>query len=1002
MESLSMLKNADDVGSLIKSLVGSDDMTRVLNSLVRAVIYIRTGYHLKGSRTESVPDLELSIKNLLENYGGAEFEEIYPVIRELVRLIPKFQIFGIDIAELRDIAHDFDAKYRYDDKFRSIASDIRKLTHQNLSDRVITKIDAFEQFLKSDKKSAIVDGSVIVDADSKSKDELLRSEFFLSLVDLKEKLKIAWNSNSNQGDRAYLQDQFIRIVNQILKDLSSEEISEMPDYLQFLDYFVESMDDLRAFDLENISIGRIRYYLKKIIEQAIKGQTRNKGAILFRLITVDTLLEQVAFIYYSNVVNSVTTTINHENYFDTLKVLFELALCSRAVGHGTKHLGRFAFLLDNILRQMPERPDRAAHFPTIVNAMNAELEKNFFYLQDLYFKNIEAETLGRKFQLGNNILNDLIREKTTHLLGNIINNLKTYYEEIKKEAFTKVLESFDRKSDFQIDDFIYHFGTDINPETGLKLSPEFMGGKGYSLATSSKIILENGLENIGVPKGSGFSTLTWHQIKGRADRISDFRSGLADVIRNIEKRSGKRFGDSRNPLLLMARSGGVMSLPGILDTISHIGLNMDITASWSSSIEEPIRAYHAYINFILSYAESVLGLNPDRFIKYSGTLSYKELYSYKLDQLKDYAGTLLKKIQSIIDSKNAIPEEPFEQIYASSIAVFQSFENELVHRQAMSYGIPEQFRTSCIIQECLPILSSDDCSGVLFTRNPATGKTAHKYQEHIEFRDGYFGNAIVEGMIKPSLTEEFIESHQAQYEVLKKFKYFDEREQRYPTDIEFAVRNSTVYIVQSRILQQSPAAQIMNSYDFYKEGIYSPFKLIKRTAFSFNKEIIETYIDSKEVKNAPVIACGRPVNGGAVSGRLVKDHKNIGKFDDKIIYITESNVPPSIIMQEKTISGYISREGGITSHAAIVAISEHKPCVTDVKWSAGDREDEIILGGTSLREGDCITLDANTGNIYLDEVPIIESDVIDEDYLVVRKKILEVIDELVPEGSFRN
>jgi phosphohistidine swiveling domain-containing protein len=1002
MESLAIIKKADDVASLLKSLVDSDNMTHVLNSLARAVIYIRTGHHLKGSRTESVPDLEISIKEFLKNYKGADFEDIYPVIRELVRLIPKFQIFGIDIAELRDIAHDFDSQYRHDDKFRSIASDIRKLTHQNLSDRVITKIDKFEQFLKSNEKSAIVDGSVIVDADPGSKEELLNSELFANLVDLKEKLKLAWTGNRDQRDRVHLQNQFVRIVQLILKDLSSEEIAKMPDYLLFLDYFVESLEDLRAFDLENISIGRMRYYLKKFIEQIIKGQIRNKGEILFRLITIDTLLEQVAFIYYSNIVNSVRTTINRENYFATLRVLFELALCSRAVGHGTKHLGRFAFLLENILRQMPERPDRAAHFPTIINAMNSELEKNFSCLQDLYFKNIDAENMGKKLQLGNNILNDLIREKTTHLLGNIINNLKTYHEEIKREGFTKVLESFDGKTDFQISDFIYNFGTDIHPEPGLKLSPEFMGGKGYSLAASSKIILDNGLENIDVPKGLGFSTLTWHRIKGKPDRITDFKSSLNNVIRGIEKRSGKFFGDGRNPLLLIARSGGVISMPGILDTISHIGLNMDITASWSSAIEDPFRAYQAYINFILSYAKSVLGINPSLILKYSGKLNFKEPYSYRLNYLKDYAGILLKEIQSITDSEKAIPEEPFEQIYASSIAVFQSFENDLVHRQAMNYSIPEQFQTSCIVQECLPILSSDDCSGVLFTRNPATGKTAYKYEEHIEFRDGYFGNVIVDGIIKPSLTEEFIESHPAQYEVLKKFKYFDEREQRYPTDIEFAVRNGTVYIVQSRILQQSPAAQIMNSYDFYREGIYSPFKLIKRTAFSFNKEIIETYINGKQVKNAPVIACGRPVNGGAVSGRLIQNHKNITKFDGKIIFITESNVPPSIIMQEKTIAGYISREGGITSHAALVAISEHKPCVTDVKWSAGDNENEIILGGTSLIEGDYITLDANTGNIYINEVPIIESDVIDEDYMIVRNRILEVIDELVPEGSFRH
>ncbi len=993
-----ILKNVDDVTSLISSLKWTEDMTPVRDSLVRAVIYLRSEQLLKGSKTESIAQLELSIKDYLYHYDGTDFEEIYPVLRELVRLIPKFQIFGIDIAELRDIAHAFDSAYRYDDIFRSIASDIRKLTHQNLSEKVITKIESFSSFLKSDESSAIIEGSIVAGATREAKDELLNSNIFSELLELKDKLKIAWSNKSDQREKVYSQSEFVRIIKLILDDLSPEEISKMPGYLLFLDYFVESLEGLRSFTLEDIPIGRIRYYLKKFIEQIIRGKVKNKGDILFRLITIDTLLEQVSFIYYSNIVNSVKSKINDSNYFDTLKVLFELALCTRAVGHGTKHLGRFAFLLENILKQMKARPDRAAHFPTIIDAMNSELENYFFYLQELYFKNFAVDDPEKKISNVNKILNNLIREKTTHLLGNQINNLKTYLEEKEMFRFKRLLQALGGMENFRINNFIYHFGTDLAPEPGVKQSPEFMGGKGFSLVASSRIILENRLSGIDVPKGSGFSTLTWYHIKGNKQRMGGFRNELENIIHEIENRTGKKFGSSDNPLLLIARSGAVISMPGILDTISHIGLNLDITESWAGKIEEPVRAYHAYINFILDYSKSVLGLNPDRIRKSAGLPGYEDLYSYRLDEVKNYAHAILRKIQSLSHLKwNAVPEEPFEQIYYSALAVFRSFENELVYTQAVNYGIPAQFQTSCIIQECLPVLSSGDCSGVLFTRNPATGKIGHKYEEHIEFRDGYFGNAIADGTIKPYTTEQFVKSHPAQYDRLKKFKYFDEREQRYPTDIEFAVRNGTVYIVQSRILKQSPAAMIMNSYDFFREGIYSPFKLIKRTAFSFNKEIIETYIDSKAVKNAPVIARGRPVNGGAVSGRLIKDHNNINKFEGRLIYITESNVPPDVIMKEQKIAGYISKEGGITSHAALVAISEHKPCVTDVKWSAGGKEEDIILGGTGLVEGDYITLDANTGNIYREEIPIIATGVVDEEYREVQARILGVIDDLVSE-----
>ncbi|MCX5905577.1 MAG: PEP-utilizing enzyme [Proteobacteria bacterium] len=203
--------------------------------------------------------------------------------------------------------------------------------------------------------------------------------------------------------------------------------------------------------------------------------------------------------------------------------------------------------------------------------------------------------------------------------------------------------------------------------------------------------------------------------------------------------------------------------------------------------------------------------------------------------------------------------------------------------------------------------------------------------------------------------------------------------------------------MQSRILKQSPIALIVNSYDFYCEQIYSEFKLIKRTAFSLNKQIRQTYLDRKEAQNKPVIAIGKPVNGGAVRGRLVLNQGSIGTFDGPLIYLAETNVPPKIIMQENNVAGYISKEGGITSHAALVAIAEKKPCMTDVNWERGEHPDDIILGGFHLKEGDFITLDANTGNIYREEIPIIESGVIDAEFARIKDAIVAVLDTVIRE-----
>ena len=290
----------------------------------------------------------------------------------------------------------------------------------------------------------------------------------------------------------------------------------------------------------------------------------------------------------------------------------------------------------------------------------------------------------------------------------------------------------------------------------------------------------------------------------------------------------------------MARSGGVISMPGVLDTISHIGITHAMAGRWAALLYEPARAWQARLSFMLSYAKSVLGIGTDAILRAAGYERYDGLLNQHAEALEQESLRIESIIQNLSGSTGpALPDDPFEQVFSAAIAVFTSYENDIVLQQAGSYGIPAQFQTACLIQECLPILSSEDCSGVFFTRNPSTGYASGPYREQIEFGRGFFGNVIADGMVSPEAIENFAAKYPLQYECLRDFKYFDERSQRYPTDIEFAVRSGRIHIVQSRVLRQSPAAQIINSYDFYREGIYSPYKLIKRTAFSLNKKITQ-------------------------------------------------------------------------------------------------------------------------------------------------------------------
>ncbi|HPJ35071.1 MAG TPA: PEP-utilizing enzyme [Spirochaetota bacterium] len=991
------IKLVDDISRLLTELCGEKDVSIIKENLVDIVLFIRyemkTRGSLKGEKTESLGELETHVTGFLDSYNGEAFDELYPLMYELIKQIPKFNIYGIDITELRDIAHDFEAEYRYDPTFGSIAADIRKLTHQHLSDKVISKIEKFENFLHSEKTSAMIDGSTVYNVSEDSKEDLLESEIFQELLSLKNKLKIAWSDRDDGADDVS-RDEFFRVIEENLEGLITEEIKKLSSYENFAAHVRRAKEILKEKEWVDISIGKLRYNLKKLIEEIAGNSVSRKGELMFRLITTDSLLEQISFIYYSNLVNTKFRIITDELYVESLYVLVDLAFCARAVGHGTKILGRFAFLIERILNQLNTRPDRVAHFPSIVEAMNSELENNFLMIKELYYSYLSDRDNAPALTA---ILNNIIREKTTHVLGNLINSIKNYDVRKSEEPYKKVLDELKKKEKLTIKDFVYSFGTDVNESIGPFEKLEFMGGKGFSQIRNSRIVRSTKLPRFEVPRGYGFSTLTWHHMQKGCFTVDDIRNEIFRMIKNLEKRTGRKLGDGDNPLLLMARSGSVVSMPGILDTVSHIGINREIVEQWSKKLKEPARAYQAYITFMLSYAKSVLGIDTDTLVKETGFDSYVSVFREGMFIMMDVA----EAIYQLITERGCgalIPDDPYEQVYNSAIAVFRSFENEVVRRQTVHLGIPEQFQTGCLIQECVPVLSSEDCSGVFFTKNPNTGRIGSSHEEQIEFGDGFFGNVIADGAITPGNTDDFIRLHPEHFESFKKFKYTDERIQRFPTDIEFAIRGGVTYIVQSRVLKQSPIAKIINSYEFYKENIYTKYKLIKRTAFGLNKKIIGTYLDRKALNDAPVAAQGKPVNGGAVRGRLITDQNSISLFDGKLIFITESNVPPKVIMAENRFYGYISKEGGVTSHAALVAIGEGKPCVTDVSWEHNKEhghEDEIILGSAVFREGDYITLDANTGMIYREDIPVLEVSIVDDEYKEIKDDILGVIEELV-------
>jgi pyruvate,orthophosphate dikinase len=499
------------------------------------------------------------------------------------------------------------------------------------------------------------------------------------------------------------------------------------------------------------------------------------------------------------------------------------------------------------------------------------------------------------------------------------------------------------------------------------------------------LIVARDLPGVDVPKGFGLCTQTWAIVEGSKEKKKALEAIIRAEVEYLEQRTHKRFGDPSNPLILIARSGAVVSMPGILPTVAHIGLNEQTVEKWASTLKQPHRAYHAYIRFLFNYAEDVFrdsGLKRESLYRGLETKRTAELCVEDIGELRETIKTVKQNIKAVSGGLT-VPDDVYEQLFASVRANFSSYKSDLVvshHRELRS--IPAEYQSACLIQDCLPVIEDTDCSGIYLTRNPLDGGTGQ-----IEYIYD-FGEDLAGGRAKPGSNETFRKTYPAQDKELTNIGRILEEKYASPMDIEFAIRNGRLHILQARSLTLAPMAEVVTNYKIYQSGLMSESELIKRTRRIVGKPLINTFLKETDKHCNTPIANGQPIAGGVVAGRVISDVAHIEKYpNEHIIFITKSNVPREVGFRSE-IDGYISEEGGVTSHAALVSIGKI-PCIVGVKWRKfGNR---IFLGDTiDVKEGDVITLDANDGYIYRGKLPIQASSENDPEYLEAEKAILEI------------
>ncbi|MCP4678007.1 MAG: hypothetical protein GY854_21330, partial [Deltaproteobacteria bacterium] len=1008
--------SSDDVNTVLVRLQREKDTDVLRARLFYLIIYIRGEERSLHSSTTTegdtvVASIERNLIDLLDASTQLSFKAIYPQLRELAAIAPKMRVFGININEIREDVACYHENRDEDDPFCAVAEAIREATHRRLCAKVIVLINELDSYLRSDQKTAFV-AYRYCSSTQEQKDEELASTLYTSLLGVREQLRLIWNDPfsgtkiDSTADGGYGAESlfFSNSIEQTIQLIAPfKKLLVANDHHSFAGKLAQTVKAIDSRRFHEMRIGTTRDALKRLIFELAGLDHPSKGRALFSLMTLDCILENLSLVYYSNIVNSELAVVTSDNYGRVIKILPELVLCAIANGQGTAALRQLA--LEMKTRIASAGTVSRVEAQILLKEMSEELQGFVYnlskFVTDLLNSAHSANPSERNDPSQVRLLNDIVREKTTHLCANLMSSLILYLGGegsplIRQLATVKHhMLPDNQSSEPTVDNAIFHFGPDIVRNARDVEDIWFMGRKGASESSMSRIVRERNMTNVDVPRGFGLCTRTWSMVSGSPANETALKDVIRSEVEVLEQRTGKHFGKPNNPLLLIVRSGAILSMPGILPTIGHIGLNQGIVEQWSETLDESYRAHHAYLRFLFNYAEIVFA---NRGVTVRSL--YRGLYSNRIADLCVADITVMhdtvdKVRRNIADATGGlqVPDDPFDQLIESVFTVFSSYNfDTIVAHHAELRSIPEHYQTACLIQDCLPMFSAQDCSGIYLTRNPLDGG-----EEQIEYIHD-FGEDLAGGRASPESTRKFRSIYPSQYDELKQMGRFSEEKNSSPMDVEFAIRFGKLYILQARPLTLAPMADVVTAYKMYRAGLMSVTDLIQRTRRVVGRPLINTFMTEIDKQSNTPIASGQPIAGGVVAGRIVFNAKNIKDYPgEHIIFIAKSNVP-KMAGRKSGIDGYISEEGGVTSHAALVSVGK-LPCIVGVKWRKYGKG--IHIGNDAyLKEGDVITLDANDGYIYQGRLPVLASPENHPEYLEAERAILAIAQTLEDIGYF--
>ncbi len=500
---------------------------------------------------------------------------------------------------------------------------------------------------------------------------------------------------------------------------------------------------------------------------------------------------------------------------------------------------------------------------------------------------------------------------------------------------------------------------------------EILGGKGANLAE---------MTNIGLPVPQGFtiSTEACTQYYEDGRQINDeIMAEIMEYIVKMEGVTGKKFGDLENPLLVSVRSGARASMPGMMDTILNLGLNEEVVEVMAKKSGNARWAYDCYRRFIQMYSDVVMEVGKKYFEelidKMKEEKGVKQDVELTADDLKELANQFKAEYKAKIGQD--FPSDPKEQLIGAVKAVFRSWDNPRANVYRRDNDIPYSWGTAVNVQAMAFGNMGDNCgTGVAFTRDPATGEKKLMG----EFLTNAQGEDVVAGVRTPMPIAEMANKFPAAFEEFKKVCEILENHYHDMQDMEFTVENEKLYMLQTRNGKRTAPAALQIAVDLVAEGHKTKDEAVLMIDPSNLDTLLLPQFDAKALKAANPVGRGLGASPGAACGQVVfsAEDAEAWKNAGKKVVLVRLETSPEDITGMKAAQGILTVRGGMTSHAAVVARGMGKCCVSGCGEIAMDEENKkFTLAGKTYVEGDYISIDGSTGNIYDGIIPTVDAEI---------------------------